>query len=102
MVCETRLMLWASVLADLIVVLHVAYVGFVVFGLAAILLGVAFHWSWVRNLWFRAIHLIAIGIVVGESLIGIPCPLTVWEARLRKTAGQTAYAGDFLGHRRIG
>jgi hypothetical protein len=91
-------MLWARLLADVIVVFHAAYVSFVVFGLVAILLGIAFRWSWVRNIWFRAIHLIAIGIVVGESLVGVPCPLTVWEAQLRKSAGQTVYAGDFLGH----
>lgn len=89
---------WASRLADLIVVFHATYVGFIVFGLVAILLGAVFQWSWVRNIWFRAIHLIAIGIVVGESLVGVPCPLTVWEAQLRRMAGQTVYAGDFLGH----
>jgi Protein of Unknown function (DUF2784) len=89
---------WASRLADLIVFLHATYVGFIVFGLAAILLGVVLRWNWVRNIWFRATHLIAIGIVVGESLVGVPCPLTVWEARLRQAAGQTAYTGDFLGH----
>ena len=85
-------------LADLIVVFHVTYVGFIVFGLAAILLGIILRWNWVRNIWFRAIHLIAIAIVVGESVVGVPCPLTVWEAQLRKMAGQTVYAGDFLGH----
>ncbi len=36
--------------------------------------------------------------MVGESLIGVPCPLTVWEAQLRKMAGQTGYTGDFLGY----
>jgi Protein of Unknown function (DUF2784) len=91
-------MLWARLLADVIVVFHAAYVSFVVFGLAAILLGIAFRWSWVRNIWFRSIHLLTIGIVVGESLAGVPCPLTVWERQLRKSAGQTAYSGDFLGH----
>lgn len=91
-------MFWTRVLADLIVVVHATYVGFVVFGLGAILLGIVFRWSWVRNIWFRALHLIAIGIVVSESLLGIPCPLTVWEAQLRKTSGQVAYAGDFIGH----
>ena len=91
-------MLWARMLADLIVVIHAAYVSFVVFGLAAILVGVVLRWKWVRNLWFRAIHLIAIGIVVAESLAGIPCPLTVWERQLRKMAGQTGYTGDFIGY----
>ena len=35
-------MLWARMLADLIVVFHATYVSFVVFGLVAILLGIAF------------------------------------------------------------
>jgi Protein of Unknown function (DUF2784) len=91
-------MLWARFLADVTVVVHAAYVSFVLFGLVAILIGIVFKWKWVRNFWFRAIHLIMIGIVVGEALAGVPCPLTVWEARLRKIAGQTAYTGDFLGY----
>jgi hypothetical protein len=49
-------MVWARVLADVIVVIHAAYFYFVVFGLAAILLGVALRWSWVRNRWFRSFH----------------------------------------------
>jgi Protein of Unknown function (DUF2784) len=91
-------MLWARMLADLIVVIHAAYVSFVAFGLVAILVGALLGWSWVRNFWFRVIHLTAIGIVVSEALAGIPCPLTVWEQQLRKTAGQTGYRGDFLGY----
>jgi hypothetical protein len=91
-------MVWRSVLADAIVVAHVAYVSFVVLGLAVILLGVAFRWRWVRNPWFRSIHLAMIGIVVGEAIAGIPCPLTVWEGQLRRAAGQAAYPGDFIGH----
>jgi hypothetical protein len=87
---------WRQILADLIVVIHAAYVGFVVLGLLAILIGVAFGWKWVRNPWFRWIHISMIGIVIAEGLAGIPCPLTVWEGQLRKGAGQVAYAGDFI------
>jgi hypothetical protein len=89
---------WAKLLADLVVVFHAAYASFVVFGLAAILLGIALHWSWVRNFWFRAIHLSMIGIVVIEELAGIKCPLTSWEKQLRRIAGQATYPGDFFGH----
>jgi multisubunit Na+/H+ antiporter MnhB subunit len=91
-------MLWRRMLADLIVVVHATYVGFVVLGLVTILIGVAFRWKWVRNPWFRWVHITMIGIVVGEALAGIPCPLTVWEAQLRKAAGQVAYSGDFIGN----
>jgi hypothetical protein len=89
---------WARVLADVIVVLHAAYVSFVVFGLVLILVGAVLHWGWVRNFWFRGIHLVMIGIVVLEALFGIVCPLTHWEKQLRVKAGEAAYAGDFIGN----
>jgi hypothetical protein len=85
-------------IADLIVVFHAAFVSFVVLGLAAILVGVVLRWGWVRNFWFRVIHLGAIGIVVIEALGGIMCPLTDWENQLRRLAGQTGYPGDFIGY----
>src|SRR5262249_11427850 len=94
---ETPAMLWARILADLLVVFHATYVSFVVFGLVLILLGVARRWKWVRNTWFRALHLLAIGIVVVEALAGIPCPLTTWESSLRHVAGQAGFPGDFTG-----
>ena len=88
---------WAKLLADLIVVFHATYVSFVVLGLVLILLGIGLGWGWVRNFWFRVGHLAAIGIVVLESLFGIPCPLTHWEKQLRDMAGEGGYAGDFIG-----
>jgi Protein of Unknown function (DUF2784) len=91
-------MFWRRLLADLVVVAHAAYFSFVVLGLVAILAGIAFRWKWVRNPWFRWIHISTIGIVVAEALAGIPCPLTVWERKLREGAGQVAYAGDFIGY----
>jgi hypothetical protein len=91
-------MIWTAMLADLIVTFHAAFVGFIVLGLAMILVGAALRWSWVRNPWFRFSHLGAIGIVVAETFANVPCPLTVWERELREAAGQTAYTGDFLGY----
>ena len=89
---------WARILADAIVVVHLAYVSFVVLGMVAILLGLSFQKSWARNPWFRLSHLTMIGVVVIESALGIPCPLTVWERQLRQAAGQRAYTGDFVGY----
>ena len=82
--------------ADLVVVVHFAFVAFVVFGLLLTLMGGARRWQWVRDVRFRALHLAAIGFVVVESLCGITCPLTVWEQHLRDLAGQSSYRGDFL------
>jgi hypothetical protein len=89
---------WHKILADLIVIFHASFFCFVVLGLVAILLGIAFRWGWVRNFWFRTAHLTAITIVAIEAILGIPCPLTDWENQLRVAAGQVAYPGEFLGY----
>ena len=81
-------MTWYRCLADAVLVLHFAYVAFVVAGLAAILVGVALRWRWVRNFWFRVVHFLMIAVVAAESLGGILCPLTEWEDRLREQAGE--------------
>ncbi len=86
-----------SLAADAIVVAHLAYVSFVIFGLVLILLGRALGWTWVRNSWFRVIHLSMIMIVVVESLYSITCPLTTLEDYLRQQAGQTVQEGSFIG-----
>jgi Protein of Unknown function (DUF2784) len=91
-------MLWARVLADAIVVVHVAWVSFVVLGMAVIVVGLGLGWGWVRNFWFRVVHLAMIGVVAAEALVGISCLLTDWEKQLRHRAGQTTYPGDFIGH----
>ncbi len=85
-------------LADLILVTHALFVAFIVMGLAAVLLGGYRHWGWVRNWWFRTIHLLAIGIVIAESWLGLICPLTEWESRSRAAAGGNAYSGSFIQH----
>ena len=84
-------------LADLIAVLHFGYVAVVVLGLFVILIGGLLQWQFIRNFWFRAIHLTMISIVVILTLLGIMCPLTVWEHDLRVAAGQPNVAdGSFV------
>lgn len=86
-----------SLLADFVVIFHLGYVIFVVLGLALILAGSLFKWSWVRNSWFRLIHLCMIGVVVVESLLSITCPLTTLESYLRSKSGQASQSGSFMG-----
>jgi len=73
----------ASLLADLILAVHFAFVSFVVGGFALILAGAALGWRSIRNRVFRYAHLAAIVFVAAEALIGVACPLTVWEYALR-------------------
>jgi hypothetical protein len=77
-----------ALLADLLVSFHFCYVVFAIGGELVILLGGVCRWRWVRNLPFRITHLCAVALVAVESVAGIPCPLTVWEYRLRQLAGQ--------------
>lgn len=86
------------ILADITVIVHVAYVLFVVLGVVLILLGWLRKWQWVRNPWFRYLHLTMILVVVAEAWCGITCPLTTWEKDLRRLAGQQTYGGDFIAN----
>lgn len=92
---EQKLLL---IVADAILVIHVAFVIFVICGLFAIYVGYFLKWSWIRNFWFRISHLAAIGIVVLQSWLDAICPLTIWEMSLRKEAGDSAYSGSFIQH----
>ena len=69
--------------ADALLVVHFLIAAFVVGGLLAVWLGAALGWRWIRNRWFRYLHLGAIVFVALEALAGIACPLTVWEDLLR-------------------
>jgi Protein of Unknown function (DUF2784) len=89
--------MWYGLLADLVVAFHFVYVGFVVVGQLLICIGVFLRWRWVRNLWFRLAHLLAIGVVALEGVFGVVCPLTTWEAELRRLAGQEVAEGTFIG-----
>jgi hypothetical protein len=86
------------ILADAVVILHAAYVAFVVFGFVAILAGVVFEWEWVRGFGFRLAHLAAIALVCVEGIVGAMCPLTTVENALRARAGQAHYPSDWVGY----
>lgn len=83
-------------IADLVVVVHFAIVLFIVGGLIAVWLGAALGWRWVRNRWFRYLHLAAIGYVALEALLGVACPLTVWEDLLRGGARPDSFVGRWV------
>src|SRR5262249_47003593 len=92
-------------MADILVTVHVAFVAFVLLSLPLILLGGALGWGWVRNFWFRVIHLVSIAFGAGggvgatvyawsdeeaawkeeEARWWVECPLTTWERDYRRT-----------------
>lgn len=83
----------ANVLADIILIVHLLFVLFVIGGLAMVWIGARAGWAWVRNFWFRALHLAAILYVAVIAVLDLPCPLTVWEDALR---GYRADSAGFI------
>lgn len=74
------------VAADLVVVLHLAFLVF----LAA---GGLLAWRWPRLVW---LHLPTLAWAVVSITVGLACPLTPLEKHLRRLAGEEGYAGGFV------
>jgi hypothetical protein len=77
-------------MADLVALAHGAFALFVLAGTALILTGLLLRWAWVRNPGFRAAHLAAVLFVALRAGLGVPCPLTVLEDRLRTEPAESA------------
>jgi len=75
-----------SLLADLLVVLHLAFVGFVALGSLLVL-------RWPRIAW---VHLPAAAWGAAIEFTGWICPLTPLENQLRAGGATAPYAGDFV------
>lgn len=87
-----------SLLADAVLIIHFLFVLFVAGGIVTVWIGTALGWAWIRNLRFRVAHLAAILFVVAESLVGVACPLTVWEDFLRQTgSGGASFMQRWVG-----
>jgi hypothetical protein len=85
-----------TLLADAVLVVHAAFVTFVVGGLLAIWIGAWRGWAWVRHFGFRVAHLCAIVFVAVEALIGVACPLTLLEDHLRDRQSQSGFIARAL------
>lgn len=75
-------------LADLLVVIHLAFIVFVVIGGLLV-----FRWKRIVFL-----HVPAVIWAVLIEFKGWICPLTPWEQQLRRVAGETAYTDGFIEH----
>jgi hypothetical protein len=73
-------------LADIVVVIHIAFVFFSVFGALLLI-------RWRKIIW---LHLPAAGWAAWIEFSGKICPLTPLENWLRLQAGDIGYSGDFI------
>jgi polyferredoxin len=79
-----------TLLADVIVVIHAIVAAFITLGFVLIPLGAWLGWEFVRWRLLRLAHLIGILFVAGETVLGVACPLTIWEAVLRRESPNEA------------
>jgi hypothetical protein len=73
-------------LADAVLVFHLLFIAFAVFGALAV-------WRWPRLAW---LHLPALAWAAYVVLAGEICPLTPLENRLRRAGGEAGYAQSFI------
>lgn len=87
-----RLHMIARLAADGILLLHLAFIAFAVFGAAAT----------VRWRWMPLVHVPAAAWAIYIELAGKVCPLTYLENHLRIRAGQAGYDESFVEHYLLG
>ena len=68
-------------LGEIVLALHLAVIAFNVAGLAAIPLGAALGWRWVRVRWWRIVHIASWAVVAVQAVLGRACFLTLWQDR---------------------
>ena len=77
-----------GLLADAVLVLHLAFILFVLFGALLVL-----KWRWIAWL-----HLPAVFWGAYVEFSGSYCPLTPLENDFRQRAGEAGYSGGFIDH----
>ena len=83
---ETEIIVMAQTAADVIVLVHLAFILFVAVGGLLVL-------RWPKIAW---VHVPAVVWGALIELAGWICPLTPLENRLRAAAGEAAFAGGFI------
>ena len=74
--------------ADAVVLLHLGFIAFVLFG----------GWLALHRTWIAWLHVPALIWGAAVEFLGLVCPLTPLEQRLRAVAGERGYSGGFVEH----
>jgi len=81
-------LMWYRAGADLVVVVHLLFIGFIVGGVFLI-------WRWRLIIW---VHIPAVIYGALVEFAGFSCPLTLLENDLRQRAGEAGYRDGFIVH----
>jgi uncharacterized protein DUF2784 len=80
--------MWYLIAADLVLVVHLLFIGFVVGGSFL-------AWRWPRLIWVQLPAMVYGALV---ELVGFACPLTALQNYLLHRGGQAGYRGGFISH----
>jgi len=80
--------MWYRIGADIVVVVHLLFIGFIVSGAF-----LTWRWPWI--IWVHIPVVVYTAIVV---LARFTCPLTVLEKDLRHWGGEVGYSDGFIAH----
>ena len=71
------------IFSEIVLLFHFCVFLFVILSFFLIPLGYYQKWDWVKNKYYRLIHLILMVIIFIETILGFMCPLTLLENFLR-------------------
>ena len=71
------------IFSEIVLLFHFCIFLFVILSFFLIPLGYSRKWEWVKNKYYRLIHLFLMGIIFIETILGFMCPLTILENFLR-------------------
>ena len=83
-------------MADLVLLIHALVVVFIIGGAAYIWAGARRGWPGVRSPLLRYLHLVLMLFVAAEALVGMVCPLTLWEDALRGETSRSGFVARWL------
>ncbi len=83
-------------IADIVMLIHFAFIAFVVGGQSLIMIGYHRKWRRATNRVIRGIHVACVLYVAVQAWAGQWCPLTLLENRYRQIAGQETYRNSFI------
>ena len=84
-------------LADAILLIHAFVVAFIVGGAGYIWVGAWRDWRGIRSPLFRYVHVGAMLFVAAEAVMGLVCPLTLWESALRGEQAHSGFVAYWVG-----
>ena len=71
------------IFSEIVLLFHFSIFLFMILSFILIPLGYHKKWKWVKNKYYRLIHLVLMGIIFIETILGFMCPLTILENFLR-------------------